>query len=233
MRALITGASKGIGKAIALQLAGKGYNLAICSRNTEDLANLSLEIKNINPEADVVYMAADLQHKEEVYRFADHVLSRWDRLDVLVNNAGMYISGKMFNEKDEVFEKMMQVNVYSAYYLTKKLLPLMLPFKEGTIINICSIASLFSYPDAGSYSVSKFALRGFSTVLRDELKDKGIRVTSILPGATWSHSWKGADLPYERLMEAEDIAKTVSGILQLSPSAVVEEIILRPQLGDL
>ena len=98
---------------------------------------------------------------------------------------------------------------------------------------MCSIASLNAYPNGGSYTISKFALLGFSKVLREELKDKGIRVTSVMPGATWSHSWDGADFPEDRLMKSEDIALVVSNAIDLSPNAVVEEIIIRPQLGDL
>ncbi len=90
-----------------------------------------------------------------------------------------------------------------------------------------------AYPNGGSYSISKFALLGFSKVLREELKSSGIKVTAVMPGATWSDSWSGAELPYERLMEAEDIAESILSIYKLGPSAVVEEIILRPQLGDL
>jgi short-subunit dehydrogenase len=92
---------------------------------------------------------------------------------------------------------------------------------------------LKAYPMGGSYSIAKFALLGFSKVLREELKPKGIKVTAIMPGATWSDSWQGVDLPYERLMQPSDIAQMVWSASQLSPAAVVEDIIIRPLLGDL
>ncbi|HHM20936.1 MAG TPA: SDR family NAD(P)-dependent oxidoreductase, partial [Bacteroidetes bacterium] len=103
----------------------------------------------------------------------------------------------------------------------------------GHIFNMCSIASLIAYPNGGSYTISKFALLGFSKVLREEMKDKGIKVTSILPGATWSASWAGVDLPKSRLMQPRDIARAVWCAWQMEPSAVVEDIVIRPQLGDL
>jgi short-subunit dehydrogenase len=109
----------------------------------------------------------------------------------------------------------------------------MLHKKSGHIINMCSIASLDAYPNGSSYCISKFALYGFSKCLREELKTSGIRVTSILPGAAWSDSWKGAELPVDRLMQSNDVAKAVLCAIELSPAAVLEEIILRPQLGDL
>lgn len=103
----------------------------------------------------------------------------------------------------------------------------------GHIFNICSVASLKAYSNGGSYSISKFALYGLTQNLREELKTFGVKVTAVLPGATWSNSWAGADLPDERLMDALDIAKCIFNAAQLSPAACVEEIIIRPQLGDL
>jgi short-subunit dehydrogenase len=113
------------------------------------------------------------------------------------------------------------------------MLPTMLERGSGHIFNLCSIASIIAYPNGGSYSISKFAMLGFSKVLREELKTKGIKVTAVLPGATWSDSWAGADFPHSRLMDAEDIALAVWSTWQMGPSAVVEEIVVRPQLGDL
>ena len=101
--------------------------------------------------------------------------------------------------------------------------------QQGHIINICSIASIIPY---SAYSVSKFALLGYTKVLREELKEKGIRVTAILPGATLTPSWNGVDLPKERFMKAEDIAKAVYNCYELSQYTVVEEMVLRPQLGQ-
>ena len=128
---------------------------------------------------------------------------------------------------------MMETNLYSAYHLTRKIMPSLLNSDQAHIFNMCSIASKIAYPNGGSYSISKFALLGFSKVLREELKEQGVKVTAVLPGATWSASWEGADFPEDRLMQAQDIADAVFGALRLGPAAVVEEIVIRPQLGDL
>ena len=141
--------------------------------------------------------------------------------------------GQIHVEEDAVLESQINTNLYSAVRLTKSILPVMLPQKKGTIVNISSIAGIMAYPNSGSYSVSKFALQGFSKVLRDELKDKGIRVVSVLPGATWTNAWAGAEIPEERMMKARDIALTIWNAIELSDRAVIEEVILRPQLGDL
>lgn len=145
----------------------------------------------------------------------------------------MYLPGGVLDEPEGQVEQLMQVNLYSAYYLTRQLAPGMSERGSGHIFNICSVASLLALPGGGSYTVTKFALLGWSKALREELKEQGVKVTSIMPGATWSDSWKGVSLPESRLMQATDIADTLWAAYQLSPSAVVEDIVLRPQLGDL
>lgn len=233
MNAVITGATKGIGFAIAEILALNGYNLCINSRSEEDLKASKAKLMEINNGISVFCMATDMSDKSQVVAFGDFALQSMTSIDILINNAGIFIPGATIEEDEGHLEKQMETNLYSAYHLTRKLISKMIDKKSGHVFNMCSIASKIAYPNGGSYSISKFALYGYTKVLREELKEKGIKVTAILPGATWSNSWAGVDLPKERLMEAEDIAKSVLSAIQLSPSAVVEDIILRPQLGDL
>ncbi|MCB0602330.1 MAG: SDR family oxidoreductase [Saprospiraceae bacterium] len=233
MRAIISGGTKGIGLAIAEQLVGEGYDLALCSRQVTDLIAAQKKLLQIRTGAEILIRETNVRNKEEIKGFVDYVLGKWDRIDVLVNNAGIFISGKITEEEDGVLEEMIETNLYGVYNMTRAVLPAMLPYHRGHIINMASIASIIAYPNGGSYSISKFGLLGFSKVLREELKPAGIKVTALLPGATWSDSWSGADLPYERLIETRDIAKIVSSILSLSDSADIEELIVRPQLGDL
>ena len=232
-RAVITGATKGIGRAIAESLAKEGYHLAICARNNNDLEEMTDALFQINDTLDIVTLAVDVSIKPELKAFADLITQEWDHVDVLVNNAGMFVPGGVLSDEEGVLEKTIETNLYSAYYLTRDLYPLLKVGDGAHIFNMSSIAALKAYPGGGSYSISKFALRGLSIALRDELKGEGIKVTTLYPGATWSHSWAGADLPKDRLMQASDIAEAVMSALRMSPSAVVEEIIIRPQLGDL
>lgn len=231
MIAVITGGTKGIGLAIIEELAKSGYEIITCSRNQEDINALT---KRIAEEYSVPIhgFAVDLSDKNQVIDFSN-TIKKIGPVSVLVNNAGVFLPGEISKEAAGNLELMIETNLYSAYYLTRALLPEMVSNNAGHIFNICSIASKIAYPNGGSYSISKFALLGFSKVLREEMKPHGIKVTSILPGATWSNSWAGVDLPEERLMQASDIAKLVSNALSLSSSANVEEIIIRPQLGDL
>jgi short-subunit dehydrogenase len=233
MNVVITGGTKGIGKAIAELFAKEGANLAICSRSGEDIEAMQNDFISRFPNIDFIGVETDMSVKAEVLNFAARINQAWDKIDVLVNNAGVFLPGEIHKEEDGKLESQIETNLYSAYHLSRALMPKFLGQASGHIFNMCSVASLIAYPNGGSYSISKFALLGFSKVLREELKDKGIKVTAVMPGATWSNSWAGAELPEERLMQAEDIAKSIWSAYQLSPSAVVEEIVLRPQKGDL
>lgn len=232
MNIIITGASKGIGYAIANTFAAAGHNLYLTSKTPADLATAAAALQKAYPSIKVDFVHADLSIQGQVHCFSEWVLERTTP-DVLVNNAGYFLPGLLQDEAEGQLEAQLNANLFSAYHLTRDLLPSMLKAQQGHIFNICSIASLQAYPNGGSYSISKYALLGFSTNLRLELKDKGIKVTAVCPGATYTNSWKGSGVSEDRIMEADDIAKMIYAATQLSPQAVVEDIVLRPQLGDL
>lgn len=233
MNIIITGASKGIGKAIAEKFAADGYTVYLCARGEASLRSLAASLQERFRDVGVHYLSCDLSRKEEVSRFSAWVLSKADSIDVLVNNAGIYTPGNVHDEPDGALELLMATNVYSAYYLSRQLLPAMIEQRSGHIFNMCSIASLRAYANGGSYSITKYALDGLSANLRDELREFGIKVTSVYPGAVWTASWEGSGVAPERIMKATDIAELISVSARLSPQACVEEIVVRPQLGDL
>lgn len=229
---VITGASKGMGKAMAEKFAAAKNNIFICSRNEKELAQTAREV-NERFGNYVDYFSADLSQKQEVLKFADWLLNKNIPIDILINNAGQFIPGSVYNEPDGNLEKMLDINLFSAYHLTRALLPEMMKKKCGHIFNICSIASLKAYSNGGSYSISKFALAGFSKNLREEMKPFNIKVTAVYPGAVMTASWEGANIPAERIMEVEDVATMIFSASSLSPQACVEDIVIRPLLGDL
>jgi short-subunit dehydrogenase len=235
MNIVITGGSKGLGKAIAEKFAGdkQGHTVLLCARNKELLEYEGKHLQGRFPRATIKTMPCDLGIREQVNEFAEWVMSEIYAPDVLVNNAGSFIPGSVHNEPEGALEKLMAVNLYSAYHLTRALLPRMMENKSGHIFNICSIASLQAYPNGGAYSISKFALAGFSRNLREEMKPYGIKVTAVYPGAAWTDSWSGSGIDPKRMMEAKDVAEMIYTAAYLSPQACVEEIVLRPQLGDL
>lgn len=230
---VITGGTKGIGRAIAERFAQAGFDVAVCARNADELTKLKNELTKINPSGKVHIMSADMSVKSQVFAFAKFVKDINQPVDILVNNAGYFIPGSIVTEKDGALEDMMNANLYSAYHMTRGLAEGMMLRKSGHIFNMCSIASIKAYSNGGSYAITKFALLGFSKCLREEFKELGIRVTAILPGATRTASWDGVDLPDERFMSVADVAETVYAAYSLSGRSVVEEIIIRPQLGDI
>ena len=231
MNIVITGASKGMGKAMAEKFSAAGNTLFICSRNERELAQAAKEITEKYNNS-VEYLAVDLSKKDQVLQFADWILGK-NTPDVLINNAGKFVPGSIYNEPDGNLEQMIEINLYGTYHLTRALLPAMMKKKSGHIFNISSIAGLKAYANGGSYSISKYAVRGFSKNLREEMKPFNIKVTTVYSGAVFTDSWAGAGINPERIMEVDDIANMIYAASLLSPQACVEDIVIRPQLGDL
>ena len=230
---VITGASKGIGKALAAAFAAEGARLFLCARNATQLNNTVAELQLQYPGVVIKSTTADLSVKDQTIAFGKWINQQVTAVDILVNNAGQFLPGSVHNEPEGFLEQMIQTNLYSAYHLTRTLLPAMMEYKQGYIFNICSIASLQAYSNGGSYSISKFALMGFSKNLREELKPYNIKVAAVYPGAVLTDSWGNYDNSNHRIMEATDIAAMILAACKLSAGAVMEDIILRPQLGDL
>lgn len=229
---IITGASKGIGKAIAEIFAANGYDLFLCARGEVALYKAMEELQTRFPAITVKAKPVDMSKKEELIGFANWCLS-FAVPDVVVNNAGIFQPGNVLDEPEGNLESHIETNLYSAYHLTRVLSPKMIERKSGHIFNICSIAALKAYKNGGAYSISKFAMNGFSMNLREEMKPHGIKVTAVHPGAALTDSWGDFDNADKRIMEATDIAKMLYAATELSPQACVEEIVIRPQLGDI
>ena len=219
---VVTGGTKGIGRAIVDKFASEGFTVITCARTEE----------NNFPE-NIHFFKADMSKKVEVLAFANFVKTTVNQVDILVNNTGFFLPGQIHNEEEGTLEAMIEPNLYSAYNLTRALIGDMIERKDGYIFNICSTASITAYTNGGSYCISKFAMLGMSKVLREELKTHHVRVTSILPGATLTNSWAGVELPAERFIAPDDIAQVVWTAYNLPDSTVLEEILLRPMLGDL
>lgn len=230
---VVTGGTKGIGRAIAVRFTREDFDVAICARKPDELEKLKREFGQHYPAARVYTLSADMADRKQIDSFVNFVTQIGQPVDVLVNNAGYFVPGSIATEKEGVLEDMMNANLFSAYHMTRGLVGQMTARKSGHIFNMCSIASIQPYANGGSYAITKFALLGFSKCLREELKTAGVRVTAILPGATRTASWDGVDLPDDRFMSAEDVAETVFAAWALSKRSVVEEILVRPQLGDI
>lgn len=230
--AVITGGTKGIGKAVIEKFAAEGFDIITCARSKSDLDKLKTNVSS-KFGVDVHTFTIDMSQKKEVAGFVTEINKINGQIHVLVNNAGLFIPGQMHNEEDGALEKMINTNLYSAYHMTRGLIEEMKANRLGHIFNICSTASFMPYVNGGSYCIAKFALLGMSKVLREEMKEHNVRVTSIMPGATYTASWSEADIPEERFMKSEDVAAAIYNAYEMSDRTVVEEIVMRPQLGDI
>ena len=232
MKVVITGASQGLGKCMAEHFAKDGHDLFLCSRNMDKLQAWQAKLM-ADHKVQITSFNFDLSIEEEVKKFAAQVLAATDHIDILINNAGTYEPGSTYNEPEGQLAKVMDLNLFSAYHLTRALLPGMIARKKGHIFNMCSIAALKAYDNGGAYSISKWALTGYTKNLREEMKPYNIKVSMIHPGATYTPSWEQSGLPPSRFMKPEDVAQMVLTSCKLSDLACVVEIIMRPQLGDI
>lgn len=224
---VVTGGTKGIGRAIADRFVAEGFDAVICARSVDGIQAPDESTPGL------LSVAADLSTRDGVTILLNYIHSLNRPVDVLVNNTGIFQPGQIHNEAEGTFEQLMNTNVASAYHLTRGLVRDMMIRRQGHIFMMCSTASITPYTNGGSYCISKFALLGMSRVLREELKPHNVKVTAILPGATLTASWEGTDLPEERFMKPDDVANSAWAAYALSESAVMEEILIRPQLGDI
>jgi|SRR5688572_2193640 len=229
---VVTGGTKGIGRAILEKFASNGYDVCTCARKKAELESLAADFGK-KYKVKIHHRVADLSITDQVANFVEFVNQLGQQVDVLVNNAGQFVGGAITEEPSGALEAMIAANLYSAYHTTRGLVGGMKQQRHGHIFNMCSVASFMAYPNGGSYAITKFALLGFSKSLREELKSYGVRVTAILPGAVRTASWDGTDLPNDRFMKSEDVANTVFSAYMLSKQSVVEEIVMRPMLGDI
>lgn len=230
---VVSGGSKGIGRAIVSRFFDEGFDVAFCARNNKELVQFKNELELRGREQKVLAISCDVSVKEAVESFAEQVAFEFEEIDVLVNNAGTFLPGSIAHEVEGNFERLMNTNLFSAYYLTRALLPFMKKSTHPHLFNLCSTASITPYVNGGSYCISKFALLGMSKVLREELKPEGIAVTSVLPGATYTDSWNESKLPEERFIAAHQVADVIWQAYQFSPQSIIEELLIRPMLGDI
>ncbi len=230
---VISGGSRGIGKACVDVFAAAGYDVAFCARHAEMLAAQQANLERQFPGQRFLGMAADVRSADEIRAFAGAVEQKWEKIDVLINNAGAFLPGNVHEEAEGQLMELLELNLMSAYHLSRALIPRMKSAGSGYIINISSVAGMQAYPAGGSYSISKFALTGFSKALRLELMGSGIRVTTVYPGATYTDSWSGAGLPESRFIPADELAKVLLSFAALSAASVPEDLVIRPLLGDI
>lgn len=223
--AVVTGASRGIGRAVAAGLAEDGYSLALSARGREDLERARDDILSSSPSVEVAVYPVDLKDSRNVSDMVDDVVKRFGRIDLLFNNAGIFHGGTV-DLPFEQFEEMIDINLKAAFRVLQKTVPVMRKQKSGRIINLSSRSGKIAKPTSGAYAASKFGLVGLSEALYREVTADGIRVTALCPGWVDTDMAAMSGLPPEEMVQTADIVATVRWLANLSPAACVKDLVI-------
>uniref|UniRef100_UPI003216E2CA SDR family oxidoreductase n=1 Tax=uncultured Draconibacterium sp. TaxID=1573823 RepID=UPI003216E2CA len=229
--AIITGAGKGIGKAIAIGLATLGYYTILAGRNLEQLEITASEIQE-NSRIIPKIIQLDITQTSEIKNAISSIVSEYKRIDILVNNAGVYFEGTL-NISESDFRKMLDTNLTAQHTILKEVIPVMKKQNSGYIFNIASRSGKVGFAESGAYSASKFALVGLNEALYRELTPLGISVTALCPGwvNTEMANKAGTPLKENEMIQPDDLFLTIKWLLSLSPGACVKEIVLETPLS--
>ena len=229
--ALITGASRGIGRSIALKFAKEGMAVALTARDTSLLENVSDEISAIGGDQSLM-IPADLRDISQIPSIPNRVVKEWGRIDILVNNAGLGYLKPFLEIKPEEFQEMLDVNLRAAFLLTQEVLPHMIARKTGNIVNIASLAGKNGFKTGTGYAATKWALRGFAQCLMLEVREHDIRVVTIFPGSVETGFGSGGvsptGTPSQNKIQSMDIAETAYLAVNMPDRTMLSEIDMRP-----
>jgi short-subunit dehydrogenase len=233
---LLTGATSGIGKHTALALAKAGYPLALVARSQDKLQQVCAEIESLHIEGAVAsYFPQDLTDLASLASLIEKIENDRGNIGILINNAGMGYIKPLLETPIQEWQKVLDLNLTAVFALIQPVVRRMVERREGLVLNLCSIASLKTFPDWGAYSASKFALLALSRTLAQEVRAYGVRVTALCPGAVDTPLWDSLDAGFDRnqMLSAETIAQWIVQTLALPPQAVLEEAVLMPAGGAL
>lgn len=222
-KAIITGAGKGIGRAIAIALANEGVNLGLVARTKEDLEKVAAEVKN--DEVNISIATADISSNEEVNTAIDKLKDELGTVDILINNAGIGKFGGFLDLEVAEWEKIIQVNLLGMYYVTRAVLPTMIEQKSGDIINISSTAGEKGGPVTSAYSASKFGVMGLTESLAMEVRKHDIRVTALTPSTVVTDLAINEGLvtgDEDNVLQPEDLAELVVAQLKLNKRVFIK-----------
>ncbi|MBI5326460.1 MAG: SDR family oxidoreductase [Ignavibacteriae bacterium] len=230
----ITGGSRGIGASIALRFADTNATIALSARTEKSFIGLKKELAN---SKNVFFFPCDVSNQDEVSETQKNINKKLGKIDILINNAGV-AKFKSFDELSvEDYHSMINTNLFGTFITSKTVLPSMIKRKKGIILNIISVAAEKTFKGSSLYSASKAGVLAMSRSMREDLREKGIKVVDILPGATETELWSGNSRKKygHRMMQPENLGEIIFNILKnsLSDNFMIEEVVVRPQLGDL
>ncbi len=224
MNFIISGASRGLGAEFAKFASRFGGTIGIIATNQEKLKQVAAELEGCS----VITYACDFTIPESIDALVSELKSDFPKIDVLINNVGSFEIGELADTKLEQVERMLDINFKAAFSITQEFLPQFKSQQSGLIVNIGSIITEVPRKDIAAYTISKFALQGYTKMLCDELKDFGVKVCEVIPGSINTSSWDGIEAPKEDFVQPSDIVSTVEMVLNSSKGANFEQIIVRP-----
>lgn len=229
----ITGAGSGIGRALALEFAVKGERVILSGRTEPQLRSLQSDIREKNGRADVVL--CDVRRNETVEEAFQEIVESVGVPDILVNNAGITVFKEFLSTTTDEFDDILQTNLRGTFLVTKSVLPHMVARTNGLIINVVSFAAKTTYTESSVYAASKAGVAALMEGLRAEVRGKGIKILNVFPGAVLTSIWHpNVQAKYgNKMMTPADVAKMIVDISRQPASMMVEEIVLRPQQGDI
>ena len=237
LRAIVTGASSGIGKATAIAFAKSGMEVALVSRSKAKLEAVADEIEALQTQGKVKIYSLDLAQLDRIKQQISDICVDFGAIDILVNNAGMGYTNSLYKTSLEDWQTVIDLNLTSVFQCIQGVLPQMRERKSGTIINVASIAAFNAFPDWGVYGVSKAALVALSKALSVEERGNGIRTVTVSPGSVntpiWDTDTVQADFDREAMLTPEIVAQSILHTALLPHQAVVEEIVVMPNGGAL
>ncbi len=229
---LITGGSRGIGKGIAEELASAGYDIVLLAKNEKNLMQTKDQILTKH-KVKIDTISCDLSDTREIDNAFNYCKRQGYKFTSIAHSAGIFIEGCNLSSTIDVYDAMMDVNLRAIYYFTRLFKPLLDTSKKCTIVIIGSTAGLEPYTIGSIYGIAKWGLKGYAVNLRQELAKDGIGVVLVNPGSTFTDLWKGTAHPKSRFVQPNDIGIMVRACLSLSADAIVDEITVRPLLGDI
>ena len=225
--ALVTGASKGIGRAVALDLGAAGANVVLTARSADLLTEAAAEIKAAG--GDALAIPADLSDEKAIAAMIDQATRHYGRLDIVVNNAGIVYAGPLADTPTADWDQLMSINVRAPFIICRQTLPWLKQAQPGYIVNISSVVGIKGYANQTLYSATKHALRGMSIALAEELRDDNVRVHVICPGGVATDLVRQVrpDIDEADLMQPDEIAELVLYLVTHKGNAVMDEVRLR------
>ena len=224
--ALVTGGSRGIGRAIALKLASLGADVAICGRDATKLNATEAEIRATGVQT--IAIAADVTHASEVAALIERVETKLGGIHVLVNNAGIGVFGPVHKKSEEEWDRLMNTNLKSVFLVSRAAVPGMIQRGGGDIINISSLAGKNVFAGGGLYCASKWGLQGLSGCMAEELREHGIRVSTVCPGSVATEFSGRGPKDATKVLKPEDVAHAVAMIATQGEQSFLSGVELRP-----